>query len=481
MSEGIHREFRAASARLASAVLAVAREGRQWWALVERPAAFRRGVAPGLDGTWAVPRISAGDGATQIGAAVELANSMGIEANAAQLAPCGRWESPVWTAERWIVELFLVETVRQPSESRHWVRVDRRPRGAGSVADGEIAAPALTAPALTGPALAAPSLAADYAGPLLGAVLDCASRPGVESFADWADAMAQRAAAHPGPVDRLALAPGAWVLPQRTPTLPPATHTNCVLFAGERLIVVDPASPYEDEQARLHAFIEDFVAAGVPLNRIVLTHHHRDHVGGVEALRKLYSVPVAAHPETASLLPNGPSVDEFLEDGDRIVLGSTGALDVLHTPGHAPGHIVLVDDRTGAAALGDMVAGDSTIVVDPPLGNMDQYLLQLARLEARQFPVAVAAHGGVLLDPTRRLFETRRHRVWREGVILAALQTGGPQRIEALLPATYGDVDPRALPIALRQLLAHLEKLEEDGRVVRSGAKWGATAESAAK
>src|SRR5438270_13850792 len=74
--------------------------------------------------------------------------------------------------------------------------------------------------------------------------------------------------------------------PVRTPTLPPATHTNVYLAGEERLAVIDVASPYPEEQAALDAALE-----GLPVAEILLTHHHVDHVSGAAHLAARLGVP----------------------------------------------------------------------------------------------------------------------------------------------------------------------------------------------
>src|SRR5688572_17465966 len=97
------------------------------------------------------------------------------------------------------------------------------------------------------------------------------------------------------------VAPGVSVVHVRTPTLPPATHTNSWILGEGELTVVDPASPYDDEQARLFAELEREIARGRRVRRLFLTHHHHDHVSGATDLQERlrargHEVPIAAHP-----------------------------------------------------------------------------------------------------------------------------------------------------------------------------------------
>src|SRR5688500_7989935 len=134
------------------------------------------------------------------------------------------------------------------------------------------------------------------------------------------------------------VAPGVLRFPLRTPTLPPATTTNTCIVVGERVAVIEPATPHPDERARLDALLAELHAAGQPLAIVALTHHHADHIGYAPELRARHGVPIAAHAETAARLPF--AIDRVLDDGEHIELGGGVTLQAVFTPGHAPGHLV---------------------------------------------------------------------------------------------------------------------------------------------
>src|SRR5437016_1074971 len=129
------------------------------------------------------------------------------------------------------------------------------------------------------------------------------------------------------PTRRIEFHPNYICFPVRTPTRPPATHTNCYLiYTSREILVIDPGSPYEDEQQALTDCIDDLVTTGKTVREIVLTHVHPDHVAGVNALndqleqRQGARVPVAAHPFTAESLKNEVKVDRQIEDDDVLEL-----------------------------------------------------------------------------------------------------------------------------------------------------------------
>lgn len=267
------------------------------------------------------------------------------------------------------------------------------------------------------------------------------------------------------------VAPGIRVLALRTPTLPPAAHTNVYLVGPESgpLAVVDPGSPYADQQAVLDEVLAAEAQAGRPIARVLLTHHHGDHVGGAAALAARWSVPVAAHRNTARRIAGRVQVTQELSDGD-VVDGVT----CVFTPGHADGHLCFEVAGAGATIVGDMVAGLGWILIDPEEGNMAEYLASLARLLARPPAVLLPAHGPAITDGPAKLREYIAHRTMREDKVVVALSARGAAgaTLGELVPEVYADT-PRALwPLAERSLRAHLDKLERESRAVHASGRW---------
>lgn len=143
------------------------------------------------------------------------------------------------------------------------------------------------------------------------------------------------------------IAAGVRLLALRTPTLPPATATNTLVVGRRRVAVIEPATPFADEQAALEALLRALQRAGAEVAAILLTHHHVDHVGHAAALRERTGAPIHAHPATAARLDF--AVDVEMEDGAQVELGEGFALTAMHTPGHAPGHLVFFERNTGLA------------------------------------------------------------------------------------------------------------------------------------
>lgn len=257
---------------------------------------------------------------------------------------------------------------------------------------------------------------------------------------------------------------GLRIIPMVTPTLPPATHTNGYVLGNGELLIVDPGAEDEREFEKLRELLAILAGEGMHPVAVVLTHHHWDHIGGAKRVKEQLKIPLWCHARTADRLD--VPVERLLKDGEVLELAGNPPQRwrVLHTPGHARGHICLVDERSRAAVAGDMVASVSTIVIDPPEGNMRDYLAQLARLRDLPVTTVYPAHGGPIPDGPGKLQEYLDHRAAREARIVEALPPMGAT-IEQVVERAYSDTPPFLHPVAQRSALATLEKLVEEGRV----------------
>ncbi len=403
--------------------------------------------------------------ATDSDSTVDALRQAGVQLSEGALAPAGRWITPDYSPVRFDTHFFLAITPRTvaPRASPELAWADFRTADAlwQAYLDLEIMLP-----------------------PPFRAQLEILQRAGTDGAARrLRTAPGARGEFHPDfePIS------GIRQLPLRTPTLPPATHTNAYIVGHERLIVVDPA-PYDaDQRAILQSFLQSLIGDGATFDSVVLTHHHPDHMGAAQWIADRFDVPIRAHPLTRDLLRGQVEVTALLEEGHRVDLGADRAgrpfeLDVLFTPGHAPGHIVLVDRRPSSGSMtpsmivGDMVASIGSIIIDPSEGDMAEYIHQLRRLRERPQSVLLPAHGAPVVDGHGKLDHYVKHRLHREEKVFAALSNRGLSEPVDLLPEAYDDTPPQLHPLAARACLAHLEKLVTDGRAQRDGVRFVAIA-----
>jgi glyoxylase-like metal-dependent hydrolase (beta-lactamase superfamily II) len=233
----------------------------------------------------------------------------------------------------------------------------------------------------------------------------------------------------------------------------------------------------------------------VELAYIVLTHHHIDHASGARRLREATGARICLHRRAERILrewrENAPqdlppagsleervrawrqeaaqaTADRLVEDGDTIAVGGV-TIEVVHTPGHTLGSICLYLREERALFTGDTVLGLGTVAIaPPPHGDMGLYIQSLERLKGYDAALLLPGHGPPVQDVGRKLQELIDHRHERERQILAAVGRGRGT-LSALMDELYPELDRRLLNMARGQILAHLAKLEGEGRVVRRG------------
>lgn len=384
----------------------------------------------------------------------ELLDHYGLGLDAVDWTFVGRWVTPPFSPRRFDTWFFLVQC---PPKQQPQLMAD------GELDAGEwVSAAEAYARWRRSEVLSAP--------PVIHALRTLAGGLG----GDLLERMLSVPQAHGEPVRRIEFRPGFICFPVRTPTKPPATHTNCYIVGASEIVIIDPASPYEEEQAALASCVDELLAEGRRLREITLTHLHPDHIGGVSALVSHLggAAKVAAHRLTAQALRGQIEVNRLIEDGEMIELAGEPSLSLraMHTPGHARGHLCFYEERTGALVTGDNIVGLGSVLIDPPEGDMRDYLASLERLRALpHLTVLFGAHGPAMGNPRVKIEEYIAHRLERENAILAALRLEGALSPPEIVARVYTDVHPKAHRMAERAVLAHLEKLLADGLIVRAG------------
>jgi glyoxylase-like metal-dependent hydrolase (beta-lactamase superfamily II)/8-oxo-dGTP pyrophosphatase MutT (NUDIX family) len=257
----------------------------------------------------------------------------------------------------------------------------------------------------------------------------------------------------------------------------PGTNTYFV-GAGDAWAVIDPGPV---DAGHLQAMLS---TAPGRTTHILVTHTHQDHSPGALALAQATGAPlwgrVAAYPhgQDATFTPQHEP-----QHGERIAVAEGVTLRVIHTPGHASNHLCYLLEEEKLLFTGDHVMQGSTVVINPPDGDMAAYLRALRALQDEDLDWLAPGHGFLVAQPRAVLQGLVAHRLKREARVRQALQRRREAGIDELLPEVYADV-PRGLhPVARRSLLAHLLKLQADGEAVMNGEVWryGADAADAAE
>lgn len=306
-------------------------------------------------------------------------------------------------------------------------------------------------------------------------LLELIAQVGLDALPEVAGGLA--AGFQAGVLSPVRFSPGVIMASLRSDTIPPAQTTNTYLVGNEVVYVIDPGTPDRAEQDRLLDLLSALQDAGREIGGVLLTHHHPDHVAGLRVIATELDVEVRGHARTLDRLPEGVVAGAPIVDGERIELGKSPdgrdgwSLHAVFTPGHAQGHLCFHEDRYGALIAGDMVSTLSTIVIDPPEGHMATYLESLRRLLERDVSTLYPAHGPPAISGRRVIEHVLKHRAAREQKLLDALGAD-PRPADALLKRVYDDVDAEVLPLAMRSLVAGLQKLGEEGRAVEELAGW---------
>ena len=255
----------------------------------------------------------------------------------------------------------------------------------------------------------------------------------------------------------------------------PGTNSYIVGDPSTGHVVIDPGPDDAEHLERL------WRAAGGHIQAIVCTHSHPDHSPGARPLQALCNTRSGQMPAILGLSsaptsrPNSQfTPDKELQNGELLTLTHqaetvdlTHTLKAIHTPGHAANHVCLVLLEDGLLFSGDHILNGSTTVIDPPDGDMNDYLDSLDVLaqacESHDIRFIAPAHGYVLGNASQAIAQLKAHRLQREAKVMAALQALPDGNVQDWVRHAYGDVPERLWPVAERSLLAHVQRIRSLG------------------
>ncbi len=240
---------------------------------------------------------------------------------------------------------------------------------------------------------------------------------------------------------------------------------NTYLIPGRRTVLIDAGV---GDDRHLDALARALEEHGATLEAVLVTHAHGDHASGAEAIaRRWPRVEFFKYPsperDARYPVPWQPiAADERIAAGD-------GFLTAIHTPGHAPDHLVFWDESSRTVYGGDLAVLGSTVVILWSQGGSVGDYLQSLQLVLDLNPIRILpAHGAEIDDPRALLTSYIVHREEREQQVLQALDRG-KDTVDDMVASIYPELQSPLRRMAAESVRAHLAKLEQEGRVARNG------------
>lgn len=264
---------------------------------------------------------------------------------------------------------------------------------------------------------------------------------------------------------------------------------------GGEGVLIDAGFGDEDSYKQRMEFLE--AHSDMTLKYIMLTHHHYDHSSGAQKLREATGAEIVLHvdeehwllspqEETGDIeIPEdqkearekakewremaAKAVPDVRVEDDAVIKVGGITVQCLHTPGHTPGHLCFYVPEEKVLFSGDNVLGVGTAAIPPPpSGSMSQYVASLKRMKTVDADLLVPGHGPAVKEPQRKIQELIEHREQREAQILDLLASGRDD-VKSLLKAIYPELNKHLVFMATGQILSHLHKLQDEGRVTLEG------------
>ena len=256
--------------------------------------------------------------------------------------------------------------------------------------------------------------------------------------------------------------------PNISPMHPGGTNIYFVGDPSEEMLVIDAGEHYRDWTRRILEFHREL---GSPtISALLISHGHGDHIGGADRLQEAMRCPVRCHPKLSETLGRilGREAVVPLRSKEAVPTGGGVNLRALFTPGHADDHVCYYLPGERIMFTGDTILGGSSTTVR----SLHEYINSLELLARYRPRIICPGHGPVMTDGTRRVEGYIRHRLQREQDVIEALGKGHTSLAD-IMSCVYPPNLRRGLwPAAERNVLTHLAKLKEEGRVVETASSY---------
>jgi glyoxylase-like metal-dependent hydrolase (beta-lactamase superfamily II) len=257
------------------------------------------------------------------------------------------------------------------------------------------------------------------------------------------------------------VAPGIHDIPTKLDPLMRSSAPRVYFVADKKGALIDSAYGQDELADTYIEYVKSVSKSSI--DYLIVTHAHPDHISGVSILKRKTAAQTILHSAEVTDIP----IDKRVNDGDVIALGGID-LEVVHTPGHNPGHICLYIRDRKILFSGDHVLAKTTTALQPPWGDMTQYIESLRKLLKYDIDLMLPAHGPPIKEPRKRIEYLIQHRLEREQQVFELLKTG-KTTVKDITSEIYPELSGFLYAVAKGQTYAHLVKLEKEGKVSSLG------------